>query len=510
VWSTVNAGDQTFNGISIGGAYDGLGAEFDGRIALVGTYDGDVETAPKWAQFAEWAWAKYGVAFTPQSVRDDYNRANGAWGVPWATTAPGGGASIDIVSNYGRFASTLSGGWAYYNTTRVHPSNHWSEVEIKQFAGHIVGPFVRYTDTNNFYVGRMDDSGADTYQIYKRVGGVYTLLGSLAETFPAAPGVRLKLEVTGSGASTSLALKLWNGSSYDTKVSVTDSAGSLTNGYTGVYGQVISGGEVHIENFWAGSIWCLDLVTVDFFGLGEAPWQAYASAPPPFFHTRVALKPMSFLPVSHSSALICTGQKVAVLLVAQVVVWEIGCSVGLLFHQEIHYKLTWAVPVVGAVHSVAVLVEAVLTVVVLVEATAAAAATLAAAGAAVPTLDEVARPWLTVKLLLLVEAVMRTVSGVVTVVMVADWRVMMGPAEPVTLRWPVRGAHHLPVALRVVVVRLVHSVKVERVKVGAPRPPVGVGVASTEVEVVVSLALVADRMVAVEQVQATPIRAPQT
>jgi hypothetical protein len=254
VWSTVNAGDQAFNGISIGGAYDGLGAEFDGRIALVGTYDGDVETAPKWAQFAEWAWAKYGVAFTPQSVRDDYNRANGAWGVPWATTAPGGGASIDIVSNYGRFASTLSGGWAYYNTTRVHPSNHWSEVEIRQFAGHIVGPFVRYTDINNFYVGRMDDSGADTYQIYKRVGGAYTLLGSLAETFPAAPGVRLKLEVTGSGASTSLALKLWNGSSYDTKVSVTDSAGSLTNGYTGVYGQVISGGEVHIENFWAGNI----------------------------------------------------------------------------------------------------------------------------------------------------------------------------------------------------------------------------------------------------------------
>lgn len=178
---------------------------------------------------------------------DDFNRADtsltnvpnvgNSWGLaPFSATA-------GIQSNAAEMAGGF-GAWAIAPAVGLDTANHSATADITLgLSGDIAGVFVRYTDTNNFYIGRCNQTGADTYELYKRVSGTYTLLDSLAQTFPSLP-FKIRLRVNG----TSLAFQVWNGSSWVTKCSATDS--SHSTGSVGMFWQTVAGNG-RLDNFEA-------------------------------------------------------------------------------------------------------------------------------------------------------------------------------------------------------------------------------------------------------------------
>ncbi len=168
---------------------------------------------------------------------DDFNRSdrslNGDNG--WTANNAGFG-TINIVSNQVVCAGVSNGCWSKNTSNGVSASNHYAQIKVASgLSGDIGGPLVRYTDNNNFYVGRCNAaSGGHVYELYKRVGGTYTLINSLNEAFASEPFL-VKLEVNG----TSLIFSLWNGSSWVSKVTGTDSA--FSTGAPGWYSQTVTG-----------------------------------------------------------------------------------------------------------------------------------------------------------------------------------------------------------------------------------------------------------------------------
>jgi PKD repeat protein len=170
---------------------------------------------------------------------DDFNRAGGTLttGGNWLVNS----GLADISANQVGIGGS-GGCWVSCLSSILTSADLSAEIDITGgLADDIAGVFVRFTDVNNFYIGRVDRNGPDTFQLYKRVAGTYTLLDSLAETFPAEP-FRIGITVIG----TALEFSLWNGSGWDLKCSATDA--SLSTGTSGFFWQtVVTNGTV--DNF---------------------------------------------------------------------------------------------------------------------------------------------------------------------------------------------------------------------------------------------------------------------
>lgn len=180
-----------------------------------------------------------GVRRSPRAMfRDNFNRTaadlNGNNG--WAVTSPGGAVSIsgsEALAN----ANTASGSWLVQTPgAALSNANQFSEVTVVSgLSGDLFGVLCRFTDSNNFYVGRYEDVGAThEYQIYKRVTSTYTKIASLAEAFPTEP-FRIRLEVF----ATELRLRAFINRKWITKCAVTDTAHAT--GSPGFYMQQVAG-----------------------------------------------------------------------------------------------------------------------------------------------------------------------------------------------------------------------------------------------------------------------------
>ncbi len=174
---------------------------------------------------------------------DDFNRADsGNLGANWTTNSD----VTAIVSNTAKCSSGSSASWNYWVGS---PGNdQFAEVDVVTNLGQICSVFVRYdsaSPTNTFYTFRVDDTGADTYQLYKRVSGTYTLLSSLAETFPSYP-FRIRIQVKG----TALKGQLYSGGSWVDKCTATDAA--ISAGKFGFSLQRVSS-PVAADNFIGGT-----------------------------------------------------------------------------------------------------------------------------------------------------------------------------------------------------------------------------------------------------------------
>lgn len=185
----------------------------------------------------------------PALFTDDFNRADTtltnspALGLGWACTPFT--ATAGILSNTAKLSGSF-GCWCLAPTSGiVDTADHWSKADIVAgLPGDIAGVFVRLTDQNDFYIGRCNQIGSDTYELYKRVGGTYTLLDSQVESFPSLP-FKIKLEVNG----TSLIFSVWDGSTWVPKCTATDS--SHTTGSVGIFWQEVAG-PGQFDNYEAG------------------------------------------------------------------------------------------------------------------------------------------------------------------------------------------------------------------------------------------------------------------
>lgn len=189
---------------------------------------------------------------------DDFNRTNRSLN----PAAPYYGTAMDqctITGTQPVFDAGTNGSWQYWTAVHVetgangqHP-DQFAEIELQSdLAGDIAGVFCRGDSSNqNFYIGRCSRVGADTYEVYKRVGGTYTLLASLAETFPAAP-FSIRFEVWGASVPV-LRLLVGNGCQWVQKVSTTDAASAHTSGRPGFFGQRVAG-NVTVDNFACGRL----------------------------------------------------------------------------------------------------------------------------------------------------------------------------------------------------------------------------------------------------------------
>lgn len=181
------------------------------------------------------------------SFTDDFNRSNrnlngdNGWTVD---VSPG---SINIVSNVATGVSSATG-WAQNSTAIVTTGTYYSEIDVLGgLSGGIAGVFVRYINQNTFYIGRVHSLSGDTYELYKRNSGTYTLLASLSQTFPSTP-FRIRCQVDSSDL---VALQLWNGSSWVTKCSATDN--SIGGGTPGFFLQTVTT-TPSMDNFKCGDL----------------------------------------------------------------------------------------------------------------------------------------------------------------------------------------------------------------------------------------------------------------
>jgi hypothetical protein len=178
---------------------------------------------------------------------DDFNRSNRTLtDNGWTNVVSG--ASLDIVSNRARFTSgATSGGWGNNVGSPTPNANHWAAAQVVSgSAGNIVGVVARYFDTNSFYIFRMARNAGDVWQLYKRVAGTYTLLGSLSEAAPAEPWY-MRIYCVG----TSIKGQLWNGTAWVDKVTATDSA--LSTGKPGFFAQQVGTGPIEFDNYASGT-----------------------------------------------------------------------------------------------------------------------------------------------------------------------------------------------------------------------------------------------------------------
>lgn len=163
---------------------------------------------------------------------DDFNRSDGSPGANW-TGARGTWAisSNRLVQSQG--PQGYAPGWHILNSV----SSAWDGVSVQAamykagLPDSTTGLIARYSNNSgqiSFYTAYIRQmTGADEWRMYKYVNGNYTQIGStLREEF--TNGSTVRLEVTGS----SLTMFLWNGSTWVTKISGTDS--DLVSGSVGL------------------------------------------------------------------------------------------------------------------------------------------------------------------------------------------------------------------------------------------------------------------------------------
>jgi hypothetical protein len=122
----------------------------------------------------------------PYEITDNFDRADGPAGAPWAAFA----GAINIVSN--QAAGSISNTYAYYNDPLI-PTNQYSELTASSAS---VFAMVRVQDLNNFYYARYSDSLSE-WQISGRVAGTFQANFATAPATLVFPQ-RFRLEVVGT------------------------------------------------------------------------------------------------------------------------------------------------------------------------------------------------------------------------------------------------------------------------------------------------------------------------
>jgi hypothetical protein len=150
-------------------------------------------------------------------------------------------------------ASTFDSGVIYVeNTTLSHPDYEVSiDLAVQDSSDDVVWLIARYQDVNNFYGVKWSTSASDC-GLYKRVGGVYTRLGSGPVIAPATGSSDLVLRVVGD------CITVLNGGIV--KIGAVDSSISAT-GKAGLAGGNI--GAVSTDDFDA--VWRLDNFKVRYY-----------------------------------------------------------------------------------------------------------------------------------------------------------------------------------------------------------------------------------------------------
>jgi len=175
-------------------------------------------------------------AMASAQMSDDFNRADGAPGSSWTTVSGGWAIVSNRLQPTSGFDAAYPAGWII-TSTGAPAATQTVQAKVWRGAGNrTVGLIARYssaTGTINYYVGYIRNllSGGDEWRLYRYRGsltnGTFTQLGATAvEEFVDGSTVRL----VASGSS--LALQLWTGAAWATKVSATDT--TLTSGIAGL------------------------------------------------------------------------------------------------------------------------------------------------------------------------------------------------------------------------------------------------------------------------------------
>ena len=125
------------------------------------------------------------------TLRDNFNRANGALGSNWSSS--GGAAAYTIVSNTAASSNAQVEEAVWWNAT-TFAADHFAEVTITTVSSNaFIGPAVRVSSGGNYY-GFYGDN-ASRYLI-SVVGGTWTSLATTGTGFTNGDVVRLEVEGT--------------------------------------------------------------------------------------------------------------------------------------------------------------------------------------------------------------------------------------------------------------------------------------------------------------------------
>lgn len=163
---------------------------------------------------------------------DDFNRADGAVGANWTGAIGTWAISSNRLAqtqgsntNYPPSWHILHAG-AVFTDTSVQASMYRSG--LPNSTTGLIARYQNFSGNISFYAGYIRNlTGTDEWRIYRYVGGRYTQIGAtLREEF--TDGANVRFYVAGS----SLQLQLWNGSTWVTKVTGTDT--ELVSGRAGL------------------------------------------------------------------------------------------------------------------------------------------------------------------------------------------------------------------------------------------------------------------------------------
>lgn len=129
----------------------------------------------------------------PFIFTDDFNRANESLEANASWTRVDGSVGGASISNNQLAANDTSAGGTSYHAPDTGSADHYVQAAWIQTTG-AVGPFIccRLTDANNFVGTRWNGTINQRWEIYKRVAGSFTLLGSFDDTITSGDVVRLE------------------------------------------------------------------------------------------------------------------------------------------------------------------------------------------------------------------------------------------------------------------------------------------------------------------------------
>jgi hypothetical protein len=164
---------------------------------------------------------------------DNFNRANEQLTVSanWQLGENASASEATVTSNRLRIAEATAGPTSVRTTTTAHAAVADCKTTITRItgSGYDGGPTVRATASNTFYY--LDAYGTNNIEVYRRVSGADTLVGTRNQTHAAND--TFTLEVSGTGAT--VTLKVYrNGVQVSTDLSDTSGARITGAGQCGV------------------------------------------------------------------------------------------------------------------------------------------------------------------------------------------------------------------------------------------------------------------------------------
>jgi hypothetical protein len=132
---------------------------------------------------------------------DNFNRADGAVGSDWTAGSDGG---LHIVSQQiAGFAGVIRN---IVRTAETYGSDHYSEIQAAATLDNWIAPAVRFQNNcqTGYSVIYFNNSGTYILQVYKRLNGNYTALGSSYTCGLLAAGTPIRLTVIGSQLTVTL------------------------------------------------------------------------------------------------------------------------------------------------------------------------------------------------------------------------------------------------------------------------------------------------------------------